>query len=79
MLAIIVAVVNVEELKKAQRVNPRITKEEYKGKKGESDTAIELCRLKCYKHIINDIILNDNGKTRQIDHIAITEKRNICN
>ena len=45
----------------------------YKGKTGEKLVAERLEIIDGYKHILNNIMLNDNGKSRQIDHIAITE------
>ena len=45
----------------------------YKGKQGEKAIAILLENINGYKFIINNIMINDNGKSRQIDHIAITE------
>lgn len=45
----------------------------YKGKVGEKIVAEDLEKIDGYKHIINNVMINDNGKSRQIDHIAITE------
>lgn len=53
--------------------NGRASLEEDKGKDGEKQVAERLSIITGHKHILNDIMLNDNGKTRQIDHIAITE------
>lgn len=46
---------------------------QYKGKCGEEIVKKQLENMSGYKHIINNIMINDNGKSRQIDHIAITE------
>lgn len=46
---------------------------QYKGKCGEEIVKKQLENINGYKHIINNIMINDNGKSRQIDHIAITE------
>lgn len=70
---IIVSVGNVNKFEEIQKNAPGITKEEYKGKEGEKETAIWLNKIEGNKQIINNITFNDNGKTRQIDHIAITE------
>ena len=51
----------------------KLNSPEYKGKTGEKLVAERLEIIDGYKHILNDIMLNDNGKSRQIDHIAITE------
>lgn len=40
---------------------------------GENIVSRELENIVGYKKIINNIMINDNGKSRQIDHIAITE------
>lgn len=45
----------------------------FKGKSGEKMVAERLEILDGDKYIINNIMINDNGKSRQIDHIAITE------
>lgn len=58
---------------KEQLQKPQLTKEEFKGHEGEKITARYLEKINGYKHIMNNVIINDNGKTRQIDHIAITE------
>ena len=74
LIAIIfISVENVNKIEQVQKSQPQITKEEYKGKIGEKETAIYLSKIEGNKQIINNITLNDNGKTRQIDHIAITE------
>lgn len=78
IITILIAVIlksaeNVNKFEEAQRKQPEITKEEYKGRIGERETAIYLNKIEGNKQIINNITLNDNGKTRQIDHIAITE------
>lgn len=70
---ILISVENVNKFEEVQKKQPRITKEEYKGRIGEKETAIYLNKIEGNKQIINNITLNDNGKTRQIDHIAITE------
>lgn len=44
-----------------------------KGKSGEKLVAERLEIIDGHKHIINNIMINDNGKSRQIDHIAITK------
>lgn len=44
-----------------------------KGKVGESIVANILEQIPGHKRIINSIIINDNGKSRQIDHIFINE------
>lgn len=46
---------------------------QYKGKCGEEIVKKQLENMSGYKYIINNIMINDNGKSRQIDHIAITE------
>lgn len=46
---------------------------QYKGKCGEEIVKKQLESMSGYKYIINNIMINDNGKSRQIDHIAITE------
>ena len=46
---------------------------QYKGKCGEKIVKKQLENISGYKYIINNIMINDNGKSRQIDHIAITE------
>lgn len=45
-----------------------------KGKLGEKMIEGELNTISGDKKIINDIMFNDNGKSRQIDHIAITKQ-----
>ena len=45
----------------------------YKGEIGEVSVARKLGQLNEYKKIINDIYINDQGKSRQIDHIVITK------
>lgn len=45
----------------------------YKGKNGERIVAKVLENISINTKVINDIILNDNGKSRQIDHIVINE------
>lgn len=45
-----------------------------KGRTGEKIVAITLKQLPENKRIINDIMINDNGKSRQIDHILINNK-----
>ncbi len=45
----------------------------YPNNRGERRTAQQLNLIKGHKHIINNTMINDNGKIRQIDHIAITE------
>lgn len=45
----------------------------YKGKSGEKIVAERLENIDGHKYIINNIMINDNGKSRQIDHISITE------
>lgn len=45
----------------------------FKGKSGEKLVAERLDIIDGYKYIINNIMINENGKSRQIDHIAITE------
>lgn len=45
----------------------------YKGEIGEVSVARKLGQLNEYKKIINNIYINDQGKSRQIDHIAITQ------
>lgn len=47
---------------------------QYKGKCGEDIVKKILETMKGYHHIINNIMFNDNGKSRQIDHIAITRQ-----
>ena len=44
-----------------------------KGKSGEKLVAERLEIIDGHKHILNNIMINDNGKSRQIDHIAITK------
>lgn len=45
----------------------------YKGKSGEKIVANYLDAIQGEKRLIHNVILEENGKTRQIDHIAITE------
>lgn len=45
----------------------------YKGKSGEKMVAERLDILDDPKYIMNNIMINENGKSRQIDHIAITK------
>lgn len=45
----------------------------YKGEIGETSVAKKLEQLDEYKKVINNIYINDEGKSRQIDHIAITQ------
>lgn len=45
----------------------------YKGKDGERIVAKTLEKISTNTKVINNIILNDNGKSRQIDHIIISE------
>ena len=71
---IIVSVSNVNRFEEVKKNEPRITKEEYKGREGEKETIIFLNQINGYKQVINNIMLNDTGKTRHIDHIAITER-----
>lgn len=51
----------------------KLNSPEYKGKNGEKLVAERLEIIDGYKYIFNNIMINDNGKSRQIDHIAITE------
>ncbi len=78
VITILIAVIlksveNVNKFEEVKKKQPQMTKEEYKGRIGERETAIYLNKIEGNKQIINNITLNDNGKTRQIDHIAITE------
>lgn len=43
-----------------------------KGKYGESKVAEKLETISKERYILNNIYINDNGKSRQIDHIVIT-------
>ena len=45
-----------------------------KGKTGEAIVSKILEKVTGYKKIINNIMINDNGKSRQIDHILICSK-----
>ena len=45
-----------------------------KGKTGEAIVRKILEKVTGYKKIINNIMINDNGKSRQIDHILICSK-----
>lgn len=66
LLFIVVAVVGAILIVKLNSPN-------YKGKSGEKLVANRLDIIDGHKYIMNDIMINDNGKSRQIDHIAITE------
>ncbi len=44
-----------------------------KGEAGEEAVARHLEMVDGDRYIFNDIMINDNGKSRQIDHIAVTE------
>lgn len=63
IIVIIVLIIIILKLKSPQ----------YKGKYGEEIVKKQLENMNGYKYIINNIMINDNGKSRQIDHIAITE------
>lgn len=63
LLVVIVLIIILAILKSPQ----------YKGKYGEDIVKNKLKTIEGYHNILNDIMLNDNGKSRQIDHIAITE------
>ncbi len=45
----------------------------FKGEEGEKAVARHLEMIDGHKYIFNNIMINDNGKSRQIDHIAVTE------
>ena len=51
-----------------------LDKEAIKGKIGESAVTNTLAKIQGNQKIINDIFINDNGKSRQIDHIFINPK-----
>jgi len=51
----------------------KLNSPEFKGKSGEKLVAERLDIISGYKHIMNDVIFDDNGQSRQVDHIAITE------
>lgn len=51
----------------------KLNTNDFKGKSGEKLVAERLDIIDGYKYILNNIMFNDNGKSRQIDHIAITE------
>ena len=51
----------------------KVNSPKYKGKYGENIVRERLRSIDSYGYIINNIMLNDNGKSRQIDHIAISE------
>lgn len=54
-------------------LNSLFINDKEKGKLGEKIVASELEKINGDKKILNDIMINDQGKSRQIDHIAITE------
>lgn len=45
----------------------------FKGRDGERIVAEKLENVEGKKYVINNIMINDNGKSRQIDHILISE------
>lgn len=78
LIAIIIAAAgNVNKFEQVKKNEPQITKEEYKGRAGEKETALVLSRVNGYKQIINNITFNDNGKTNR-PHCD-SRIRNICN
>lgn len=63
LIVIIILIVIVLKLKSPQ----------YKGKCGESIVSQILQKMNGYSYTLNNIMINDNGKSRQIDHIFISE------
>lgn len=45
----------------------------FKGRDGERIVAEKLENVEGKKYVVNNIMINDNGKSRQIDHILISE------
>lgn len=54
--------------------NSNLDKEVIKGRIGENIVADILAKIPGNKEIINNVLINDNGKSRQIDHIFINQK-----
>lgn len=46
----------------------------YKGKSGENIVSKILHDMEGYNYILDNIMINDNGKSRQIDHILISQQ-----
>lgn len=63
MIVFIILLVILAKLKSPQ----------YKGKCGENIINQILQQMDGYKYVLNDIMINDNGKSRQIDHIFVSE------
>lgn len=51
----------------------KLNSPQYKGKYGENVISQALKEIEGYNYVVNNIMLNDNGKSRQIDHIFVSE------